>query len=203
MNKRRMITIVIGFLFFSAMWIIHDSIAKDDGGFGGADQGKMMEAWQELITPVTEHKALDFFVGDWTTKIKIWMAGLPMESEGTVTFKWIMGGCYLCEEHTGQMMGQAFQGMGISGYDKVQKVYSGIWLDNMGTQILNYSGSCDASGKVFTYYGKMDEPMLGIYGKQVKYVTRIINDDKYEFEMFDLHAGENVKMMHATVQRKK
>jgi len=104
MNKRRIITIVIGFLFFSAMWIIHDSIAKNDGGFGGADQEKMMEVWQELITPGAEHKALDFFVGDWTTKTKMWMAGPggpPMESEGTVAFKWIMGGRYLCEEHTG------------------------------------------------------------------------------------------------------
>lgn len=56
---------------------------------------------------------------------------------------------------------------------------------------------------VFTYYGYMDEPTMGVYARTVKTVTRIIDADTYVFEMYDPHAGEDYKVMEITYKRKK
>ncbi len=49
----------------------------------------------------------------------------------------------------------------------------------------------------------MDEPMLGVVGRLVKYVTRIIDDDTHVFEIFDLHADDDYKVIEVTYERKK
>ena len=40
-------------------------------------------------------------------------------------------------------------------------------------------------------------------GRTVKYVTRIINDDKYVFEIIDLHASDDYKVIEITYTRVK
>jgi hypothetical protein len=62
--------------------------------------------------------------------------------------------------------------------------------------------SLDPSGKLFVGYGEMDEPMLDVQDRMVKYVTRIINNDKHVFEIYDLHAGADYKVMEITYERK-
>jgi hypothetical protein len=37
----------------------------------------------------------------------------------------------------------------------------------------------------------------------VKYVTRIIDDDKHVMAMYDLHVGDDYKVMEVTYTRKK
>ena len=63
-------------------------------------------------------------------------------------------------------------------------------------------GTCDPSGKVFTFYGEMDEPMIDVRGRMVKYVNRIIDDKKHVFEIYDLHAGPDYKVVEITYERK-
>jgi hypothetical protein len=43
---------------------------------------------------------------------------------------------------------------------------------------------------------------LGVYGRTVKYVTRIINDDKHLLEIYDLHAGDGYKASEIVYTRK-
>jgi hypothetical protein len=68
--------------------------------------------------------------------------------------------------------------------------------------MLTMRGGVDPSGKVFRYYGQMDEPMMDIVGRTVKYVNRIINDDKHVFEIIDLHAGDDYKVIELTYTRR-
>ena len=56
---------------------------------------------------------------------------------------------------------------------------------------------------LFTLYGEMDEVMLGVVGRTVKYVTRIVDADKHVFEIIDLHAGDGYKVVEITYTRKK
>ena len=85
----------------------------------------------------------------------------------------------------------------------IANMYVGCWADNMGTQMLTMKGMADPSGKVFTYFGEMDEPMLKVIGRTVKYVTRIVDKDTQVFEIFDLHAGPDYKVVEVTYKRKK
>ncbi len=165
-----------------------------------------MQEHMKLNAPGEHHKKLDAFIGKWNSASKMWMGGPgtpAMESSGTTERKWILGGRFMAEEYKGQMMGMPHEGFGLTGYDAYRNLYTSTWSDNMTTAILTMKGTADPTGKVFTYYGEMDEPHLKVAGRMVKYVTKIIDDDKHVFEIIDLHAGDNYKVIEVTYMRVK
>ncbi len=169
------------------------------------DMEAMMQ-WEALMTPGETHKRLDALVGDWTTTTRIYTGGPgsdPMVSEGEAHYNWILGGRFLLQEVKSEMMGIPYTGYGVSGFDNIRNTYVGTWIDSMSTWILTMKGTVDESGKVFTGYGEMDEPDLGVYGRLVKYVTRIESEDRHVFEVFDLHVGEDYKVFDITYERVK
>ncbi len=170
-----------------------------------AKMAEMMAKWQKTTMPGEHHKALGAFVGEWDTVTKMWMGGPgtpPMESTGTSTVKSVLGGRYIQEIATGTMMGQPFEAIGHTGYDNYKNMYVFSWIDNQSTMMLTGMGMADPSGKVFTFYGQMDEPMLDVSGRTVKYLIRIINEDKHVFEIIDLHAGDDYKVIEVVYTRK-
>ena len=102
---------------------------------------------------------------------------------------------------TGQMKKMPFEGMGMFGYDIYRHMYVGSWSDTMTTAILTMSGALDRSGKTLTFYGPMDEPMLDIVGRTVKYVFTVESPTKFVFSIYDLHAGENYKPLEITYEK--
>ena len=175
-------------------------------GAPAMDPQEMMKKYQEAATPGAGHKALDHFVGSWDLTLKMWWEGPgkpPAETTGTAEIKWIMNGRYIQENMTCQMMGQTHEGIGITGYDNFKKRYVTSFIDNMGTALITSEGTIDASGKVLTSYGKMDDPVTGERDKPVKYVSRIISKDKHVFEIYDLAGTPNeFKAMEMTYTRK-
>jgi hypothetical protein len=105
-------------------------------------------------------------------------------------------------DETGAMKPVSFSGVGMTGHDNYRKMYVSCWVDNMNTHLLTMSGMADPSGRVFTAFGEMDEPMLGVTGRMVKYVTRVIDKDTHHFEIFDLHAGDDYKVVEIVYKRK-
>lgn len=178
------------------------------------DMQEMMKKWMATIKPGEKHQALEYFVGDWETTTKIWMGGPdapPMETKGKAKHKWVLDGRFILEETeselmmpdaTGQMKKLPHKGLGLTGYDNYRNMYVATWADNMGTWILTMAGAADPSGKVFTFYGEMDEPMLDVRGRTVKYVTTIKDKDHHTFQIFDLHAGPNYKVLEIDYRRK-
>ena len=67
---------------------------------------------------------------------------------------------------------------------------------------LSSRGSVDPSGKAFRSYGEMDEPMLNVIGRTVKYETRIIDKNKHTVKVYDLHAGDDYLVIDITYTRK-
>ena len=62
-------------------------------------------------------------------------------------------------------------------------------------------GQCDASGKVFTFVGDMYDAMVQ-KNKTVKTVLRIINNEKFVFEMFGKDdTGKEFLSMKVTCSR--
>lgn len=158
----------------------------------------------EMIMPGEFHAKLKPLEGNWDAAIKSFMdpSGSPTESKGTTTSKFIMDGRYLVEDHTGDFAGMPFKGMGISGYDNFTKKYFNAWLDNMGTGIMNSTGSVDATGKIFTFEGESFDPMQGKMVK-MKMITKIIDDKKHTFEMSGPGPdGKEAKMLEITYTKK-
>jgi hypothetical protein len=169
-------------------------------------QAEMMKRWQESMTPGEPHKMLEKSVGTWETEAKTWMAGpdsVPTVTKGNVERKMVLGGRYLCEEYSGDMMGSPFSGIGYTGYDNFKKKFVGTWMDNMSTGVATMEGTLDKSGKQLTMWGKMDDPMTGEKDKKVKYVTKYIDDDHSTFEVYDVTAyGDKKPTMVITYTRK-
>ncbi len=174
----------------------------------------MMDKWLRTIQPGEHHRKLEPFVGNWDTVIRMWMAGPtapPTESKGTSQCKWVLGGRYVQEEHKGEMMMPdpavgmkkvPYEGIGMLGYDNYKNLYVGSWTNNLSTEMLIMRGAMDPTGKVLTQYGEMDEAMLDVYGRMIKYVTRIVDKDKHIMEIYDLHAGEGYRVVEITYTRK-
>jgi hypothetical protein len=175
---------------------------------------EMMKKWQASATPGENHKHLEPLVGTWDLTMKTWMGGPdsePAVSTGTAEAKWILGKRYVQETVRAEMkmpgpdgreMSMPFEGQGVTGYDNFKRVYVGTWADDASTQLLTMRGSYDPAKKTFTMYGEMDEPMLDIYGRMFKGVTRIVDDNTHVFEMYDLHVGDDYKVMEITYKRK-
>jgi hypothetical protein len=197
------------FILVLALLIGVDAPAQEEKKSGKKmpSQEEMMKRWQEAMTPGEAHKKLVSFVGSWDAEVKVWMAGPagePTVSKGTSEHKMILGGRYLQQDYTGDMMGQQFIGVGVTGYDNMKKKYVASWIDNMGTALSTMEGTIDKDGKTITMWGTMDEPMTGEKGKKVKYVTRLVDADTHVFETYDVSTyGEKKPTMVITYTRRK
>ncbi len=167
------------------------------------DMQKMMEVYRKVGTPGAPHKLFASLEGSWITKTKSWM-GLdqpPVDSSGTCEQKILLGGRYLQQEYTGDMMGEQFRGINILGYNNHTKKYESIWIDSMSTGIFYFEGTASADGKTITQVSNYEDPVRGPMAWRS--VTRIKDDNTLEFEMFMIpKGGKEEKAMEMTVTRK-
>lgn len=172
-------------------------------GHGMPDMKAMEEAMMKAATPGEHHKAMGRYVGDWTFTNTMWMdpSQPPMKSDGTVHAEWMLGNRYLHSTFKGSMGGQPFEGHAIDGYDNVAGKYVSSWVDNMGTGIMNSTGTCDADHKVCTMMSDMVDPMGN--HQNTKMVTTWTGPDRYQMEMFMVDpAGKEVRTMLIEAKKK-
>ena len=171
-----------------------------------AEMAEMQKRWMETTVPGKWHKRFDTFVGTWDTVTKMWMGGPdspPMEDKGLATFRWLIDGRWLYEEQKGKFMGQPMEGYSIHGYDNFRHKYVGVAFNNLSTAMSSMTGLLDQSGNTLIEYGTIDEPMTGEVGKHVKYVTRLVDDNHFTFEVHDLGIGEtNTKVFQIEYTRR-
>lgn len=167
------------------------------------DEAAMMEAWMATAAPGPEHKHMEALAGNWKTVSKHWMqpGAEPSVSEGTCKNEWVLGGRYMQATYKSDFMGQPFEGVGISGYDRAQKRYFSMWIDNMSTQPMMDTGSYDESSKTFTYKGHFMMPEVGKI--KSKTVIRVIDANKHVMMMYHAMPGEDEmgKVMELTYER--
>ncbi len=179
------------------------SIAKDKKPEKQMDPQAMMGVYKKLATPGSPHKLLASMVGSWNTKTKSWMEPKkpPMESTGTCEQKMLLDGRFLQQECTGDMMGEPFTGIGVTGYDNHTKKYVTTWMDSMGTGIYFFEGTASADGKTITQKSRYDDPVEG--PMKWRAVTKIVDNNTEVFEMYGTGKnGKETKMMEITYTRK-
>jgi len=162
---------------------------------------EMMALYMKYATPGPEHEVLKSWAGNWKVVSKSWMApGEPQVSEGRVVRSMVLGGRYLQDEYKAILMGQPFEGMGITGYDLYKKEWVSFWIDTMGTGFLLARGKMDPSGKVMTMTATYDDPATG-EKKSIKEITKIVDANQQVFEMWESRGGKEVKSMELTYTR--
>lgn len=170
-------------------------------------QDEMMKRWQEAMTPGDAHNKLQGMLGTWDAEVKSWMSGPdgePMVSKGVSENTSVLGGRFVQQTFTGDMMNQPFNGTGFTGYDNFKRKYVGFWIDNMTTAISTMEGTLDKDGTTMTMWGKTDDPMTRQKDKKVKYVSRVIDKDKMVFDYYDVTSyGDKKPVMQITYTRKK
>lgn len=169
---------------------------------GKMDAQEMMAVYEKFGTPGSPHHLLESLTGEWTTRTKGWMepGQAPVEGTGTCRQKMILGGRYLQQEYTGEMMGKPFEGVNLLGYDNFTEKYQSVWIDSMSTGIYFFEGYASPDGKTITQESRYDDPVRG--PMTWRSVTRIVDGDTMEYEMFTTpEGGSEEKMMEMTVSR--
>jgi len=169
------------------------------------DSATMMKNWESYATPGDMHKMMASWSGNWDAEITMWdkPGAPPTKTTGKTVNKMVMGGRYQESSHTATMMGMPFEGHGMLAYDNAKKVFQSTWIDNMGTGMMNMSGSWDAATKSITLTGRSVDP--GTLGdKDFKEVMTVIDDNTQSMAMFTNGPdGKEMKMMEIKYSRKK
>jgi hypothetical protein len=161
-----------------------------------------MEVWMKLAQPGNHHEHLAPFVGSWKGEVKMWMdpGGQPMVNEGFAEVGWIMGGRYLEWKQTGDFGGMPFEGRAIEGYNNGEKRYESMWIDNFGTLILYYTGSCSDDGRSRQMTTRFADP---VGGGTIEYRSEYqwIDDDHFTFIAFMDRGDGEFKSMEISYER--
>ncbi len=158
---------------------------------------KMMAEWGK---PGPEHEALKPLLGTWKAKMTCYMTnpGKATVSEGRSTFKLILGGRYMVQNFQSKMNGKPYHGMGLTGYDKTKKKYTGVWIDNMSTSMMQTEGEYCQEKDALVDTGTAVSPMGEV---EMKMVSKLVDDDHMTFAMYMVQGDKEVKMMEIDYTR--
>jgi hypothetical protein len=168
------------------------SSTKETKAAAPVNQAEMEAKWMSYATPSTGHEALKQKLGKWKLAVSIFMAPgqPPMQWTGTSETKSIMDGRYIEDTTDGEMMGQAFHGQGLVGYDNLKKKYMLTWIDNAGTGVTTGEGTYDAAKKTWSYTTTQPDVMAGKYVKG-RITERFIDNDHAVWQSFGPDADGN------------
>jgi hypothetical protein len=150
-----------------------------------------------------EHEVLKTDVGTWEATVEAFMPGVaqPMVSKGTET-NTLVGGLWLVTDFKSEMMGQPFQGHGVSGWDPNKKKYVGTWVDTMSTGLGLSESTYDAASKTMT--GTFEGPGMDGQIQKMKSTVVMKDPDTRVFTMSETGPdGKEMTTMRITYQRKK
>jgi hypothetical protein len=170
-----------------------------------AQNADPMKAWQDFMTPGENHKILAKEVGTWEGEVTQWMDPTqpPTKTKATNVVKMAFDGLYQISDFKTTMMGKPMQGKSTVGYDNVKKMYVSSWIDNMGSGIVNMSGTYDEATKTVNLKGKQSDPMTGTES-DIRQEMKYLDNDTYVLSMYGVGMdGKEMKFMEGTFKRKK
>lgn len=162
-----------------------------------------MKAMMAYATPGDIHKMMAKSVGTWDAAISMWMQpnAAPMNSTGELKNEMILGGRYLRGTNTGNFMGQPFEGISVTGYDNAKKIFVNNWIDNMGTGMMNLTGTWDAATNSINFSGPMVDPASG-KDIPIRETLKFTDDNHMTMEMYANMGGQEFKTMEIKFTRK-
>jgi Protein of unknown function (DUF1579) len=118
-----------------------------------AAAGAALAQAPEAPKPGPEHKALQYFVGKWTSEGELKPG--PLGPGGKMTSQdsceWFAGGFHVVCRGTGKMPSGSVTSLGVVGYNTEDKAYTFYGVDSMGMGDLSKG---QKSGKTWTFTSK-------------------------------------------------
>jgi hypothetical protein len=170
------------------------------------EQQAMMEQAMKYGMPGDAHKALEPFIGKWTSVVHFWMkpGDKMQESKGKNDNVWILGGRFVQATYKSDMNGQPFEGLGLTGYDNVRGEYVALWLDNMMTGMMQSAGTYDPASKTFKFSGDFSCPMTGEKKRWFRTELKVVDNDTHTYTSYSKTPdGKEFKEMEITYKRVK
>jgi hypothetical protein len=196
MTGKKILSIV--FLFTI---LVSNSIAQD---YTPEQMEAAQKAWMEYMTLSSTHKHMAKSAGEWISLSKMWQAPNtePTEWEGTNTSEMILGNRYMKSVLKGEIMGMAFEGLEIVGFDNDKNEFTSVWYDNLGTGTTFAKGTFDEKTNSITLKGMMYDP---ISKKEYAFrqVIKMISPDHHIREMYSSAFGDEFLNMVVDMKRKK
>ena len=146
---------------------------------------RMSEEMMAAAEPVLEHAELAKGAGAWDVKCHIYMkpGADPIPMQATASAETVLGGRYLRQEFSGEMMGEPFDAILYVGYDTLQGEYVAVWMDNMTCWPTLSRGVEDAEGAI-DLGGSLHDPATPA-GRPFRYVNKPLGEDKALVEFHD------------------
>ena len=113
-----------------------------------------------------------------------------------------MGGRDLQTKFSGPLMGVAFEGIGITGYDNTAGRYQSVWFDNTSTVLMFMSGTQDAARKTIVLTGEMNDLAHPTIVIPVREVLTFVDANTHTMEMFETRNGRQIRTLELTYRRK-
>jgi hypothetical protein len=141
-------------------------------------------AWAKVAEPGPEHERLDLFVGRWTLEGTYWTApgAKPRTITGEMQSRWVLGNRFVLAE--GTIGSEAYRILELMGYDNLKRQYVTISASTMFTAIHQSVGTCDPSGKTFTFTSAYVDPVTGTT-KNTRQTIEIRGPDRHVAETYD------------------
>lgn len=155
------------------------------------DPEEMMRIWEEYSTPDEHHEGLGRLVGEWEYTMAVVMGDEEIPpTPGVAVCEWGIPERVVECNAEGEFMGRPSWSHTLWGFDNFKKKYVAVFTESNSTAINTAEGVVvDPAGQVLALYGTVDEFLTGEHDKPTRYVLRWIDDDHYEFEVWDLGIG--------------
>lgn len=177
-------------------------------GWAFAQQGEdpamqAMKHFEKMGQPGKDHADLNAqMLGTWDVTTK-WAMGpdQPMqESKGKAKGMPSMGGRFVRFEHSGEMMGGQWEGLGYYGFNNVTKGFENWWVDSATTGMMMSTGKKIGDNQI-EWTGSYHDVMTGVV-KTARSITTFNSRDLMTFEMFDTTSdGKEYKSLEVSYTR--
>ena len=150
------------------------------------------------------HSKLAKLAGEWTGTTKTWFEVDILADESPMTGKIspILGGRFLLHEYSGELSGNAFEGVAIYGFDLATNKFQAAWVDSfhMSTGIMLSEGEPGDGFRVLGSYdaGGPDVPRWG-WRTEID----VVDTDRIVVTAFNISPeGEEAKATETRYSRK-
>lgn len=142
-------------------------------------------AQNQLPQPGQQHELLKPFEGTFRATVRIFRGDDdPMESMGTMSSSFVLGGLYLEQEYQGDPVEgpiSAFCGKGFWGYNFYSQKYEGFWIDNVSSMMQREDGEVDETGKIWEMHSEIVLPQGSMKKRSV---IKLVDENHHEVEAF-------------------
>ena len=145
----------------------------------GPNQDKAAPPKTDLTKPDPAHASLAKLAGDYSRVIKfVGPAGAGMPPfTGTAKISLVLGGKFLLEESTDEVMGSKVEGLRLYGYNNATQQYEMTRMYTMSTGMTMMTGTSTDGGKTIHFGSATDSSAKGSAPLHAEF--RVINDDDF------------------------